>query len=337
MKYLVTGGAGFISKASKTSTLNNMRVLVTGGAGFIGSNIVDELLKKGNKVIVYDNFSTGKRHFINHNLINKNFKLVKGDVLNTKKLTQAMKGIDFVFHMAAHADVKGGFSDHHIDHHQNLEATQSVLEAMYKNNVKKIAFASTSSVYGDATIHPTPEDYPFEPTSLYGATKAACESYIRTYASYYDWQAYIFRFVSFVGERYTHGITFDILKNVKKNPKVLELLSDGTPKKSSIYVQDGIAAIFKVIESCSDQINVYNIGHDDVLTVDEIVNTVLKSANIQIKKKYLGGNRGWKGDNNFVYLSNKKLKNLGWKPKYSFKEGIQKTVDYLLENQRLLK
>lgn len=310
---------------------------MTGGAGFIGSHIVDELLKKNNKVIVYDNFSTGKKLFIKHNLRNKNFKLVRADVLNTKKLTQVMKGVDFVMHLAAHADVRSGFKDHSIDHTQNLEATQSVLEAMDKNGVKKIAFASTSSVFGDALIHPTPEDYPFEPTSLYGATKAACESYILAFASYYDWQAYIFRFASFVGERYTHGIIFDILKKVRKNPKVLEILSDGTPKKSAVYVKDGVRAIFKVIHSSTDQINIYNIGHDDVLTVDEIVDTILEAAKIRLKKQYLGGDKGWKGDNNFVYLDNKKLKKLGWRPKYSFRKGIRKTVEYLQKNQELLK
>lgn len=306
-----------------------MIYLVTGGAGFIGSHIVDELLKKGNKVKVFDNFSTGKKIFIEHNLSNNNFKLIRGDVLHTKKLTREMKEVDFVFHMSAHADVRSGLKDHYIDHIQNLEATQSVLEAMYKNNVKKIAFASTSSVYGDAKVHPTPEDYPFEPTSLYGASKASCESYIQTYASYYGFKAYIFRFVSFIGERNTHGIIFDVLKKLRKNPKVLELLSDGTPKKSSVYVKDGVEAIFKVINSSKNQINIFNIGHDDILTVDQIVDTILEAANVKIRKNYLGGNKGWMGDNNFVHLDNKKLKKLGWKPKLSFSEGIKKTVEYL--------
>jgi len=306
-----------------------MKYLVTGGAGFIGSHIVDYLISQSHKVYVYDNFSTGKEFFVKHHIKNSNFELTRGDILDTKKLSKAMKGIDFVFHMAANADVKAGFHDHYIDHMQNLTGTHSVLEAMYRNNVKKIVFASTSSVYGDALIHPTPEDYPFEPTSLYGATKAACESYIYSYANYYNMQAYIFRFVSFIGQRYTHGIIFDVLKKIRKNPKVLTLLSDGTPKKSSIYVSDGVNAMFKVISSKSDQINIFNIGHDDILTVDEIVNTILEQANIKIKKEYLGGNKGWVGDNNFVYLENKKIKKLGWKPKYSFKEGIKKTVVYL--------
>lgn len=310
-----------------------MKYLVTGGAGFIGSHIVDELLKQGEKVIVYDNFSTGKELFIEHNLKNKNFKLIKADLLDFKRLNREMKDIDFVFHMAAHADVRSGYKDHFVDHNQNLEVTHNVLEAMYKNGVSKIVFASTSSVYGDAKIHPTPENYPFKPTSLYGATKAACESYIQAFASYYNWKAYIFRFVSFIGDRYTHGIIFDILKKIKKNSKVLELLSDGTPKKSSVYIKDGIEAIFKVIDKSKDQINIFNIGHKDVLIVDQIVETVLESANISIKKKYLGGNKGWMGDNNFVHLDNKKLKKLGWMPKYSFKEGIKKTVEYLRTSQ----
>lgn len=319
-----------------TNSVKNSVCLVTGGAGFIGSHIVDGILNRGDKVIVYDNFSTGKELFIKHNLNNDNFKLIKADVLDTKSLTEAMQGVNFVMHLAAHADVKAGFNDHSIDHAQNLEGTKSVLEAMYKNSVSKIIFSSTSSVYGDALIHPTPENYPFEPTSLYGATKAACESYIQAYAHYYDWQAYIFRFVSFLGERYTHGIIFDVLKKIKKNPQILELLSDGTPKKSSIYIKDGIDAIFKVIDSSPEKINIFNIGHDEVATVDQIVNIILSSANINIEKKYTGGDKGWKGDNKFVFLDNNKLKKLGWEPKYSLEEGIRKTVKYLQKNQQLL-
>jgi UDP-glucose 4-epimerase len=314
-----------------------MKYLVTGGAGFIGSHIVDRLLKEGHEVVVYDNFSTGKMFFLKHLKGNKKLTIVKADLLDTKKLDKAMKGVGFVFHIAGYADVRSGLTDHHVNHIQNLEVTHAVLEAMHKHKVKKIAFSSTSSVYGDAEVHPTGEDVPFAPTSLYGAAKASSEQYICAYAHYYDWNAYIFRFVSFVGERYTHGIIFDLLKKVEKNKKILELLSDGTPRKSSVYVHDGVEAIFKGIQKGKNTVNIFNIGHDDIMTVDEIVNTILDEAKISITKKYQGGKRGWKGDNNFVHLDNRRLKKLGWKPKVRQKEGIRRTVRYLLENKELLK
>ena len=314
-----------------------MKYLVTGGAGFIGSNIVDRLITDGGKVIVYDNLSTGKELFIQHHLKNPNFKFIKADLKSLKKLSKAMLGVDFVFHMAAHADVRSGAENHFIDHEQNLEMTQNVLEAMVVNKVKGIVFASTSSVFGDADIHPTPENYPFEPTSLYGASKAACESYIQAYASYYDFKVYIFRFVSFLGSRYTHGIIFDVSKKIMSDPKSIDLFSDGSPKKSSVSVSDGVEAIFKVFKNSKEKINIYNIGHDEVITVSEIVDTILKAHEKgDIKKKWLGKKSNWKGDNRFVLLSNEKLKKLGWKPTKSIKEAISETVQFLIENPKLL-
>ena len=313
-----------------------MKYLVTGGAGFIGSHVVDKLLKDGHKVCVYDNFSTGRKVFIGHHLTNSNFKLVKADLSDTKKLNDSMKGIEFVFHLAAHADVRSGIDNHSIDHEENLEMTQNVLEIMVKNKVKSLAFSSTSSVYGDAKVHPTPEDYPFQPTSLYGATKAACESYIHTYSSYYNFQVYIFRFVSFLGLRYTHGIIFDVLKKLQQNSKSIKLFSDGSPKKSSLSVFDGIEAMFKIIEKSKDQINIYNIGHTEILTVSEIVNTILQTVNLNyVKKIWLGKKSNWKGDNEFVLLSINKLKKLGWRPKKSIKQAIAETVSFLQNNPKL--
>jgi len=314
-----------------------MKFLVTGGAGFIGSHIVDELIKRNNEVVVYDNFSTGKELFIKHHDNNPQFTLIKGDVLDQGLLNKSLRGVDFVFHFAAHADVRSGFKNHEIDHIQNLEVTQNVLEAMLKNGAKNIAFASTSSVYGDAETHPTPEDAPFYPTSLYGATKAACESYIYTYASYYDWKAYIFRFVSWIGERYTHGIICDLMRKLRSNPDYLELLSDGTPRKSSLYVKDGVEAIFTIIEKTKEQINIYNLGHTEVLTVDQMVDIILDELGVNPAKKYLGGKRGWKGDNDFVHLDTTKLRKLGWKPKTPIEEGMRRTIKYLKENPGLLK
>lgn len=313
-----------------------MNYFVTGGAGFIGSHLVDELLNKNHQVVVYDNFSTGREIFIRQHQKNHNFRLIKGDILDNKLLTKSMKKTDFVFHLAAHADVKGGFSDHSVDHRQNLESTLSVLEAMYKNNVKKIAFTSTSSVYGDASVHPTPEDYPFEPTSLYGATKAACESYIYSYAGYYGWQIYIFRLVSFIGERNTHGIIFDLMKKIAARPKKLELLSDGSPQKSSLYVKDGVKAFLHIIRKAKKQINIYNVGHEEIFTIDKMVTMILNVLKCRIPKHYRGGKRGWVGDNNFVHLDVSKLKSLGWKPETIIKEAVTFTINYLLTHPELL-
>ena len=311
-----------------------MNYLVTGGAGFIGSHVVDRLLKEKNIVTVYDNFSTGRELFIAHNFKNPNFRLMKGDLADFDLLHKTMKGVDFVFHLAAHADVRSGFEDHFIDHEQNLEMTVNVLEAMYKNQVRSIAFSSTSSVYGDSSIHPTPENYPLEPTSLYGASKTAAEAYIHSYASYYGMKSYIFRFVSFIGERYTHGIVLDVLKKLKNNKKELELFSDGTPKKSSLFVADGIEAIFTVINKSHEQFNLYNIGHTQVLTVNQIVDAIFNAGGYKnVKKQWLGKLSNWKGDNEFVQLDIKKLRGIGWEPTMSIENGIKKTVDYILANK----
>lgn len=312
-----------------------MRCLVTGGAGFIGSHIVDRILKNGDEVLIYDRFSSGRTLFVEHHAKNKKCTLVKGDVLDTPKVTEAMKGVDFVFHIASHANARSGFTDHAIDHMQNLETTRSVLEAMYTNQVKKIAFASTALVYGNARVHPTPESYPLEPTSLYAASKAASEHYIQAYASYYDWQAYIFRFAPFFGERHKHGIIYDVVKKIKKNPGLLELFSDGTPKRAPVYVADGIDAIFKAIDTTHDRVNIFNVGNDEILTVDEMVDLILEAAKVTIKKKYLGGEKD-REDNDFMYVDTKKLKNLGWKPNFSIAEGVKRTVAYLESNPHLV-
>jgi len=325
---------------SKSIFNSKTQILVTGGAGFIGSHLVDELIKLNCRVIVYDNFSTGKKIFISSHLGNPNFKLIKADLNETKKLSQAMKGVDIVFHLAAHADVRSGFDNHFIDHEQNLEMTQNVLEAMFKQKVKKIAFASTSSVYGDAFIHPTPEDYILRPTSLYGASKAACEQYLHAYSAYYQIETWIFRFVSFVGERYTHGIIYDLLQKLAKNSHELELLSDGSPKKSSLYVKDGIRAIIKAINTTNNinknKFNIFNLGHDKYLTVREIVELIIKTAAYSnVKQKWLGKKSNWQGDNEFVLLDTSKIKSLGWQTQVSLSEGIVKTVRYLQAHPEL--
>jgi len=314
-----------------------MKVFVTGGAGFIGSHIVDRLMERGDEVIVYDNMSTGLEDFIKDHLENRKLKFVKGDILDLDKLKQEMKGAEFVFHLAAHADVRSGLHDHKIDLEQNLIGTINVLEAMKENNVKKIAFASTSSVYGDATVVPTPEDYPFFPTSLYGSSKASAETYIATFCEYYDMTAYIFRFVSWVGERYTHGLVFDFLNKLKADPKKLFILGDGTQRKSYLYVKDGVDAIFTIVDKAKEKINVYNLGNNEILTVTESAKEIVDEAGYKdVKFEYEGGDKGWIGDNKYVLLETKKLQELGWKSSKNTKEGLRITTRYLIEHPEVI-
>lgn len=313
-----------------------MRYLVTGGAGFIGSHMVDRLMADKEQVIVYDNLSTGDNLYIKDHLTKSNFKLIKADLLDINSLKKALNKVDFVFHLAAHADVKAGVFNHQIDYVQNLQATFNLLEAMYQQNVKRIAFSSTSVVYGDAKLRPTPEDYPLYPTSLYAASKVACEAYIQAYANYYNWQAYIFRFIPFMGERYHHGIIYDLTKKILSKPNHLEIFSDGTPKKSFIYVKDAVDGIFTVLAKAKDKINIYNIASDQIITIDQIVNAILEALNSNLPKKYLGGDRGWKGDDKYIHLDSSKLKRLGWKPEVDYKQGIKLTINYLLSHPELL-
>ena len=315
-----------------------MKTLVTGGAGFIGSHIVDRLIERGDEVVVYDNMSTGIDDFVEPHLKNPKFKFVQADILDLEKLTEEMKNVDFVFHLAAHADVRSGFIDHKIDLEQNLLGTINVLEAMKKNQVKKIAFASTSSVYGDATIIPTPENHPFFPTSLYGSSKASAETYIATFCEYYNMTAYIFRFVSWVGERYTHGLVFDFLKKLEKDPTKLYILGDGTQKKSYLYVKDGVEAIFTIIDKAKDKINVFNLGNNEILTVTESAKEITDEAGYKnVKFEYEGGDKGWIGDNKYVLLDTEKLQSLGWKPSKNTKESLRITTRYLQDNPEIIK
>lgn len=314
-----------------------MKTFVTGGAGFIGSHIVDRLMERGDEVVVYDNMSTGIEDFIKHHFEKPNFEFVEGDILDIEKLKEAMKGVDLVFHMAAHADVRGGFEDHKVDLEQNLIGTINVLEAMKENNVKKIAFASTACVYGDAKKIPTPEDYPLLPTSIYGASKAAAETYISAFCEYYGMTAYIFRFVSWVGERYTHGLVFDFINKLKKDPQKLHILGDGTQRKSYLYVKDGVNAIFTVIEKAKDKINIYNLGNNEIINVTESAKTITEAAGYKdVKFEYAGGDRGWVGDQPYVFLDTERVQSLGWKAEKDTREGLKITTRYLVDHPEII-
>lgn len=312
-----------------------MKYFVTGGAGFIGSNMVDRLLSEPeNEVVAYDNFSTGRREFLEDALKNDRFTLVEGDTLDLDKMTQAMKGCEFVFHFAANADVRMGCEHPRKDLEQNTIATYNVLEAMRANDIKRIGFSSTGSVYGEAEVIPTPEDAPFPvQTSLYGASKLACEGLLAAYAEGFGYTAYIFRFVSILGERYTHGHVFDFCKRLKDDPTHLHILGDGHQKKSYLYVKDCMEAILTVVRNAKEKVNIYNLGTDEYVEVNDSVRFICGKLNVKPEFTYAGGERGWIGDNPFIYLDTKKVRSLGWAPKASIEEGVVKTVEYLMANQ----
>ncbi len=311
-----------------------MKYFITGGAGFIGSNMTDRLLSEPeNEVVVYDNLVTGRREFLDEAMKNNRFTLVEGDTQDLEALTKAMKGCEFVFHFAANADVRMGCEHPRKDLEQNTIATYNVLEAMRANGIKRIGFSSTGSVYGEAEVIPTPENAPFPiQTSLYGASKLACEGLIAAYAEGFDFQAYIFRFVSILGERYTHGHIFDFIKKLDADPTKLHVLGNGKQRKSYLYVKDCMEAILTVVRNTNEKVNIYNLGTDEYCEVNDSIGWITGKLGLTPKLEYEGGERGWIGDNPFIYLDTKKVRSLGWKPKYSISEGVVKTVEYLQAN-----
>jgi UDP-glucose 4-epimerase len=314
-----------------------MKYFITGCAGFIGSNLVDRLLEMGNEVVGYDNFSTGQEDFIASALRNPNFKLVRADVLDLPALIEAMRGADFVFHLAANADVRFGTEHPRRDLEQNTIATYNVLEAMRANGVKHIAFSSTGSVYGEAKVIPTSEEAPFPvQTSLYGASKLAGEGLIAAYCEGFGFTGYIFRFVSILGERYTHGHVFDFYKKLLENPNELSVLGNGHQRKSYLYIQDCIDAMLFVIEKAQDQVNIYNLGTDEYCEVNDSIGWICSHLDVKPELKYSGGERGWIGDNPFIFLDTTKVRALGWQPKLTIQQGIIKTLEYLQKNQWIL-
>ncbi len=309
-------------------------VFVTGAAGFIGSSLVDRLLADGKKVTGYDNFSTGQRRFLDGALTNPNFKLVEGDVLDEAKLNASIAGCDFVFHFAANADVRFGTNHPRRDLEQNTIATYNVLEAMRANGIKQIGFSSTGSVYGEAKVIPTPEDGPFPvQTSLYGASKAAGEGLISSYCEGFGYQAFIFRFVSILGERYTHGHVFDFYQKLKADPTKLPVLGNGKQRKSYLYIQDCIDAIFTAVAKAPDKVNIFNLGTNEYCEVNNSIGWITKHLGVEPELQYTGGERGWIGDNPFIFLATDRIQSLGWKPKLTIEQAIVKTVEFLQNNE----
>lgn len=314
-----------------------MNVFITGGAGFIGSHLVDQLLQLGHRVVAYDNFSSGQERFIEQANVSPNFILRRGDVLDLDSLTEAMEGTEFVYHLAANADVRFGLEHPRKDLEQNTIATFNVLEAMKANGLRRIAFASTGSIYGEPEVFPTPETAPFPvQTSLYGASKLACEALIEAYCEGFGFQGYIFRFVSILGERYSHGHVFDFYKSLRENPEELRVLGDGHQRKSYLYVQDCIEAILLAIEKAQEKVSIFNLGTDEYCEVNDSLTWIIKHLGLKPKLTYTGGKRGWVGDSPFIFLDCRKIRSLGWAPKLSIPEGVIRTLEYLEANPWVL-
>jgi UDP-glucose 4-epimerase len=311
-----------------------MRFFVTGAAGFIGSNLTDRLLALGHSVVGYDDLSTGREEFLIDAKQHSNFTFVRGDVLDQDKLNEATRGCDLVFHFAANADVRFGTRHPTKDLHQNTIATVNVLEAMRINDVKRIAFTSTGSVYGEPEIFPTPESAPFPiQTSLYAASKVSGEAFIQAYCEGFGFRGYIFRNVSVLGERYTHGHVYDFYQQLRAHPERLDVLGNGQQRKSYLYVQDCVDAMLQTIEAPTEKSVVYNLGTDEHCNVNDSIGWICEYMKLTPQLVYGGGERGWVGDSPFIFLECSKLRALGWKPKLSIRESVIRTVKFLDENQ----
>ena len=316
-----------------------VRCLVTGGAGFIGSHITDQLLKKNYSVVVYDNLSTGQINYLLGSQMSDNFTFVEGDLLDPELLEKSLEGIDVVYHMAANADIRFGLKNPYIDLEQNTIATFNLLESMRKNGVNRIVFASSAAVLGEPEIFPTPENcaIPVQ-TSLYGASKIACEGMISSYCEGYGFEGYSFRFVSLLGPRYPHGHVFDFVKQLRESPSKLKILGDGTQKKSYMHIDDCLDAIFLVADErrtalmSKHNYQVYHLGSNDYIKVSRSVEIICDQMKLKPELDYEGGDRGWVGDNPFVFLDVNKMQSEGWSPNHSIESSVRETVDWLNTN-----
>lgn len=302
-----------------------MRCFVSGGAGFVGSHLVDRLVGEGFSVTVYDNLSSGKKAFLEKHLDSEGFRFVEADLLDLGKLKQEVADHDIVYHLAANPDIRYGIEHTRWDLEQNTIVTYNVLEAMRVNGVKKIVFSSTSAVYGEPTVMPTPEDYgPLLPISLYGASKLACEALVCAFSGTFGLQAWILRFANIVGSRGTHGVTFDFIEKLKKDTKRLEVLGDGRQTKSYLLVDELVDAIRYVVEKAGETVNVFNLGCGDNVTVGEIARVVVEEMGLEgVSFDFTGEKRGWPGDVTEMNLSTEKVNSLGWSAGYSSREAVR--------------
>lgn len=309
---------------------HNMVTLVTGGAGFVGSHLVDCLIETGQKVRIFDNFSSGRLSFLSHH--GDSVEIIEGDLLDIDSVKNAMIEVDIVYHLAANPDIRLGTEITDTDLKQGTVATYNVLEAMRVAGVSKIAFASSSVVYGEAKIMPTPENYgPLFPISLYGASKLGSEALITSWVGTFGLQAWIFRFANIVGARGTHGVIFDFIHKLHRDKSSLEVLGNGRQEKSYMEVIDCAKAMIHVVENTSEQINCYNLGTKDTCSVRRIAEIVLEETKCEDADiQYTGGDRGWAGDVPKSMLDPQRLFDIGFEPMYSSEDAIRHTARCLV-------
>lgn len=310
-----------------------MKYLVTGCAGFVGSTVVDRLLADGHEVIGVDNFSTGREEFLQAARRHARCSIVRADLRDPATARTAAQGCDAIFHFAANADVRYGTDHPTLDLEQNTIVTVNVLEAARINSVPDFLFSSTGSVYGEATIVPTPEDAPMPvQTSLYGASKVAAEAFIQAYAEGYGIRTLIFRFVSLLGERYTHGHVVDFVNQLREHPQALHILGNGRQRKSYLYIGDCVEAMLVALRSAPGNVGIYNLGADEFCEVNDSASWICDALQVTPARSYSGGVRGWIGDNPFIFLDCTRIRALGWAPTLSIRASVERTVRWLMVN-----
>ena len=311
-----------------------MRYFVTGCAGFVGSTLTDRLLRDGHSVVGFDDFSTGRQTFVADALAHPDFSLHRGDLRDAEAVRSAAQGCETIVHLAANADVRFG-ADHPLrDFEQNVGVTMNVLEAARLNGITTVAFASTGSIYGEATVVPTPEDAPIPvQTSLYGASKMAAEGFIEAYAEAFNIRALIFRFVSLLGERYTHGHVLDFCRQLREHPDRLHVLGDGEQRKSYLYIGDCIDAMLLSLSAARQKVNIFNLGADEYCRVRDSVGWICEKLGVTPQVTLGGGERGWIGDNPFIFLDCARIRALGWQPTLSIRQAVERTVDFIVKEQ----
>lgn len=317
-----------------------MKVLVTGGAGFIGSHLVSHLVMKGYDVIVIDNLSSGNYEYIRSYVDRGDVTYIKADLKEfNDTLLSAFKGVDVVYHLAANPEVRISTIEPRIHFNENVLATFNVLEACRLCKVKMMIFTSSSTVYGDAKVIPTPENYtPLEPISVYGACKLASENMMIAYSKLYGIKGVILRLANIVGPRQSHGVIVDFIKKLRKNPTMLEVLGDGTQRKSYLHINDLLKALDTIVEYITTSTNsyeVFNVGNEDWIEVNEIAKIVIGKFGLTNTRVYhvmvTSDGRGWVGDVKYMLLDITKLRSIGWKPKMNSREAIERTVEELIK------